>query len=142
LRVINTLNNNKKTGTDRRQIKCKERNDMQTKEKDSNKRAGERLDLSLQILLNDHDGKTINVSATGVFFEVITDDIHAFSPGSEIPIQITADTATPGLSKRKIKLNGNGVVIRNNIKNITSRGNQMCVAAEFKDKLNISDYLT
>ncbi|MBS1257067.1 MAG: hypothetical protein MAG551_00102 [Candidatus Scalindua arabica] len=72
----------------------------------------------------------------------MTDDIHAFSPGTEIPIQITADTATPGLNTRKIKLSGNGVVIRNNIKNITSRGNQMCVAAEFKDKLDISDYLT
>ncbi len=112
---------------------------MQIEEKDSNRRVDERLDLSLQILLNDQDGKTINVSATGVFFEVITDDIHAFSPGTEIPIQITADTTTPGSSTRKIKLNGNGIIIRNNIKNITSRGNQMCVAVEFKGKLNISD---
>ncbi|MFQ5686629.1 MAG: PilZ domain-containing protein [Candidatus Scalindua sp.] len=115
---------------------------MQVEAKDSDRRVGERLDLTLQILLNDQDGKTVNISNTGVFFEVITDDIHAFSPGTEIPIQITADTTTPGLSKRKIKLSGNGIVIRNNIKNITSRGNQMCVAVEFNNKLNISDYLT
>ncbi len=115
---------------------------MQIKEKDSNKRVAERLDLALQILLDDQDGETINVSATGVFFEVITDDIHAFSPGTTIPIEITADTATPGSSPRKIKLSGNAIVTRNDIINITSRGTQMFIAVEFKDKLNISDYST
>ena len=115
---------------------------MQIEEKASNKRAGERLDLSFQILLDEHDGKTINVSATGVFFEVITDDIHAFSPGTEIPIEIAAETAAPGSGTRKLQLSGSGVVTRNNIKNITGRGNQMCVAAEFKEKLNVSNYLT
>ena len=110
---------------------------MQIEEKDSDKRISERLDLSLQILLDDQDGKTINVSATGIYFEVITNDIHAFSPGTTIPIQITANTATPGLSERKIKLNGNGIIIRNNIKNVTGNGVQLCVAVEFKEKLDI-----
>jgi hypothetical protein len=115
---------------------------MQVEEKDSDKRASERLNLSLQISLYDQDGKTINVSATGIYFEVLTDDVQAFSPGTTIPIQITADTAIPGLSKRKIKLNGNGIIIRNSIKSVTSHGIQLCVAVEFKEKLNISDYLT
>ncbi len=115
---------------------------MQITEKDSDKRAGERLDLSFQILLDDQDGKTINISASGVYFEVITDDIQAFSPGTTIPIEITANTTTSGLGEKKIKLNGNGTIIRNSIKNVTSHGNQLGVALEFKNKLDISDYLT
>ncbi len=110
---------------------------MKIEEKDSNKRAGERLDLSFQILLDEHDGKTINVSATGVYFEVITDDIQAYSPGTTIPIEITANTTTPGLGTRKIKLSGNGIIIRNNIKNVTGNGIQLCVAVEFREKLDI-----
>ena len=38
---------------------------------------------------------------------------------------------------------GNGIVVRTDIKNITDHGIQLCVAAVvFKEKLNISDYLT
>jgi hypothetical protein len=115
---------------------------MSIEEKDSDRRANERLDLSLQISLCGKDGKTINISNTGVYFEVITDDIEAFSPGTTIPIQITANTSTSGLGEKKIKLNGNGTIIRNSIKNVAHHGNQLCIALEFKNKLDISDDLT
>ncbi len=112
---------------------------MSIEEKDSNRRANERLDLSLQISLCGQYGKAINISNTGIYFEVITDDIKTFSPGTTIPIQITANTTTSGLGEKKIKLNGNGTIIRNSIKDVTTHGNQLGIALEFKNKLDISD---
>jgi hypothetical protein len=110
---------------------------MQVKEKDSDKRKNERIDLSFLISLPGQNGMTKNISASGVYFEVITNDIEAFAPGTIIPIQITATTTTPGFEERKIKLSGEGCVIRNSIEDVTSHGNKVGVALEFKDKLNI-----
>jgi hypothetical protein len=110
---------------------------MSTSERDSDKRANKRLDLALQIMLNGQKGETINISATGVYFEVITNDIEAFSLGTTIPIQINATTTTPGFEPRKVKLKGNGSIVRNDIKDVTSHGNRLGVAMEFKGKLDI-----
>jgi hypothetical protein len=99
-------------------------------------RASKRLDLAFQIMLNGHKGETKNISTTGVYFEVITDDIYAFSPGVTIPIQINASATTPGVGTGDIKLKGNGFIVRNDIKNITRHGNRLGVAMKFKDKLD------
>ncbi len=77
---------------------------MQVKERDSDKRNNERIDLAFAISLLGQDGETKNISASGVYFELITDGIEAFAPGIIIPIQITATTTTPGFEERKIKL--------------------------------------
>ncbi len=110
---------------------------MTTSEGDSEDRASERLDMALQIVLPGQKGETINISATGVYFEVITNDMEAFSPGTTIPIQINASATTPGFEPRDIKLKGNGSVVRNDIKDVTGHGNRLGVALEFKDKLDI-----
>ena len=110
---------------------------MRVKESDSNKRNNERINLSFLISILGQDGKTKNISTSGVYFEVITDDIEAFTPGTVIPIQITATTSTPGFEERNIKLKGEGCIVRNNIKNVTTQGNRLGVALEFKNKLNI-----
>ncbi len=107
-------------------------------EKDSESRVSERMDLALQISLPDQDGKTINISASGVYFEIITSDMNAFSPGTTILIEINAVTNTLGCDERKIKLQGQGFVVRNDIKNVTSQGSRLGVAMEFKDKFDIS----
>lgn len=110
---------------------------MQVKERDSDKRCNERIDLSFTITLPSQDGETKNISASGVYFEVITDDIEAFTPDTVIPIQITATTSTPGFEEKNIKLNGEWCIVRNNIKNVTTQDNRLGVALEFKNKLNI-----
>ncbi len=104
---------------------------------DFSNRVSERLDLALHVMLPGREGKTVNISATGVYFEVITDDMEAFSPGTIIPIQIKASTTTPGIELRDIMLKGMGSVVRNDVKDVTIRGNRLGVALEFKDKLNI-----
>ncbi len=110
---------------------------MKLKEMDSDKRDNTRLDLSLEISLPDQNGKTLNISASGVYFEVITSDIDAFAVGTTLLIKIAAITTTPGFEERRIKLDGNGSVVRSEIKEVTSRGNKLCVALKFKDTLNI-----
>ena len=116
---------------------------MQAKEKYSDRRRNprrrnKRVNLSFDISLPDQDGKTINISASGVYFEVITNDREAFSLGTTIPLQINTVTNTSGSLERKLKLSGRGAVIRNCIIEksrimIITLG----VALEFTEKLNI-----
>ncbi len=101
-------------------------------------RTTERMDLALQISVPGQEGKTVNISASGVYFEVVTADMYAFAPGTIMPIEINAVTSTPGCDERNVKLQGNGFVVRNDIKNVSSHGNRLGVALEFKDKFDIS----
>ncbi len=124
---------------------------MQTKEKYSDRRRNKRrqddrrcnprrrnirLNVSFEVSLPDQDGKTINVSASGVYFEVITNDIEVFSPGTIIPLQINTVTNTPGSGERKLKFSGRGKVIRNCIIEKPDHDNTLGVALEFTEKLN------
>jgi hypothetical protein len=81
---------------------------MQAKEKYSDKRRNERINLSFEISLPCQDAKTINISASGVYCEVATNDMEAFSPGTIIPLQINTVTNTPECRERKLKLSGRG----------------------------------
>jgi hypothetical protein len=110
---------------------------MKVLEKDSDKRNNARLDLSLEISLPEQSGKTINISASGVYFEVITNDIDAFAIGTTHPIKIAAVTTTPGLEEENIRLSGNGCIVRSDIKEVTNRGSRLCIALQFRDALNI-----
>ncbi len=104
-----------------------------TKESDSEHRLNHRMNLFFDISVSDKKGKTINVSASGVYFEIVTDDIDAFAPGSVVPLQISAvDT-----NERTLKLSGKGIIIREDIKETSSDGSRLCVAAQFTEKLNV-----
>ncbi|MCP4269659.1 MAG: PilZ domain-containing protein [Candidatus Brocadiaceae bacterium] len=106
------------------------------------RRAGRRFDLQLLLSLYDRDVETKNISATGVYFEVVTDCINTFTPGSRVSFLLTVDTTTQGSGTIRINYYGNGIIVRNNIRNVTSDGNQMGVGVEFVDKLNISECFT
>ena len=92
---------------------------------------------AFEISLLDKDGKTINVSASGICFEVPLKDVEAFSLGTTIPLQINTVTNTPESLESKHNLGGKGVVIRNWVIENTDRANSMGVALEFTEKLNI-----
>lgn len=111
---------------------------MQIKEKDNDKRANTRLNLAMEISLPDQNGKTINISPSGVYFEVITNDIDAFAIGKMFPVRISASTTTPGFEYRKIKLDGKGRVVRHDIKEVTVYGNKLCIALQFNNTLSIT----
>ncbi len=110
---------------------------MQHKEIYNDKRLNERLNLALQISLIDHKGETENISASGVYFEVITKKREAFFPGTIIAVQINVIITTPGLEGRGIKITGRGFVVRNDIKDVTLRGDRLGIALKFDEKLNI-----
>ena len=111
---------------------------MKVEEKESDKRVNTRLDLSLEISLPNKNGKTVNISASGVCFEVITDDVGVFEIGTELPIQIAAAATTLGFEERKIRLDGNGYIVRSDVKEVTSLGKKLCIALKFKDTLSIA----
>ncbi len=99
------------------------------------RRSNERLDRSFGVSVLDYDGKTVNVSARGVYFEVTTDDIDAFPLGASIPLQINAVTNTSEGLEAKIKLSGKGTVIRNCIIENPDHANSLGVALKFSKTL-------
>ncbi len=110
---------------------------MPNKEIHYDKRINERLDLTLQILLLGYEGETKNISASGVYFEVITRNQKPFFPGTNIEVKINIVITTPGLEGRGIEIMGSGFVVRNETKDCTVQGNKLGVALKFDDKLNI-----
>jgi hypothetical protein len=115
---------------------------MTTSERVPDRRVDIRQDLSLQITLPGHKGETINISAAGVYFEVMTNDIEAFSPGTTIPVQIEASAITPGFKAREINLKGNGEIVRNDIKDVIPHGHRLGVAMKFKERLDLQMHLS
>ncbi len=101
------------------------------------RRQSERQNVSFEVLSSDQNGEAINVSASGVYFEVATSNMEAFSPGTIIPLQINAITSAPYSKERKIKLTGEGLVIRNCIIENPDHENNLGIALKFIDKLNI-----
>ena len=111
---------------------------VQVKEKYSDRRCNprrrnKRVNLSFEISLPDRDGKTINISASGVYFEVITNDRKAFSPGTTIPLQINTVSNILGCGRGR----GTGTVIRNYIIERPDHDYTLGVALEFTEELNI-----
>jgi hypothetical protein len=106
---------------------------IMTKESDSERRLNHRMNLFFDISVSDQKGKTINVSASGVYFEIITDDVDAFAPGSVVPLRISAVDS----NERTLDLSGNGRIIREDIKEASVDGSRLCVAAQFTEKLNV-----
>ncbi len=102
------------------------------------RRDNERQNVSFEVLFDSQDGKTVNVSASGIYLEIPTTDIEAFSPGTEIPIQINTVTAAPHSSREtKLELTGRGLIIRSCIIENPDHENSLGIAVEFIDKLNI-----
>ena len=101
------------------------------------RRRNERSNLSFEISLSGQDGKTINVSASGVCLEVALEDREAFSPGATIPLQINTATVTPGAMESMHKLSGKGTVIRNWVVENPDHENRLCVALAFTERLNV-----
>jgi hypothetical protein len=101
--------------------------------KKTERRVDERLKNSLQITLLDHKVNLENISAGGVYFELVTDNIELFSLGRIVEFQILAKTYTPVSASGTIRLKGSGKIIRNN-----KTGNERYgIALTFSEKLEI-----
>ncbi len=82
-------------------------------------------------------GRTENVSANGVSFEVITDDIDAFCLGAIIPLEITTINMTHDSKVMKLCLSGKGLITcREVIEETTGCGIKLNLAVQFTEKLN------
>ena len=89
-----------------------------------------------EILLLDHQGKMVNVSASGVYFEVRTNDTKAFPIGTTIPLQINAVAHVfEGVAENFI-ISGRGKVIRTSIIENPDNVNSLGVALEFTETLD------
>ena len=100
------------------------------------KKDNTRLSQSFEISLLDHQGKIVNVSASGVYFEVRTNDTKAFPIGTTIPLQINAVTQILDGVDENFIINGRGKVIRNCIIENPDNVNSLGVALEFTETLD------
>lgn len=103
-----------------------------------NRRRRQRLDGQFIISLpHQVKGRTKNVSANGVSFEVITDDIDAFCPGRIIPLEITTINITHDSKVKKLCLSGKGLIIcREVIEETIDCRMKLNIAVQFIEKLN------
>ncbi len=86
-------------------------------------------------------GRTKNVSANGASFEVITDDINAFCPGTIIPLEITTINMTPDSKVMKLCLSGKGLIVCREVKEETTGcGIKLNIAVQFMEKLIMEKY--
>ena len=82
-------------------------------------------------------GRTKNVSTLGVSFEVITDNIAAFCPGTIIPFGIRTINMTYDSIVTKLSLSGKGLIIRREVKEeSTGCGTKLNLTVLFMQKLN------
>ena len=82
-------------------------------------------------------GRTKNVSTLGVSFEVITDNIDAFCPGTIIPFEITTINLTLDSILTKLGLSGKGLIARREVmEETTDCGIKLNLTVLFIQKLN------
>jgi hypothetical protein len=103
-----------------------------------NRRRRQRLNGGFEISFPDQvKGRTKNVSANGASFEVITDDVDAFRPGTIIHFEITTVNITHDSKVKKLCLSGKGLIVsREVIEETTGCGIRLNIAVQFKEKLN------
>ena len=102
------------------------------------RRRKQRLNAAFEISLpNQVKGRTKDVSANGVSFEVITDDIDAFRPGTIIPLEITTINTTHESKVKNLRLSAKGLIIsREVVEETTASGRRLNIAVQLKDKLD------
>ncbi len=102
------------------------------------RRLRQRLNGQFEISLPQQvKGRTKNVSTLGVSFEVITDNIDAFCPGTIIPFEITTINMTPDSKVMKLSLSGKGLITRREvIEETTDCGIKLNLTVLFMQRLN------
>ena len=103
------------------------------------RRTSERLELTLPITFFNKKVKTKNVSAGGVYFEVITSNIENYSSGKEFMIGIEIANSILTLSERTVWLTGFGKIVRVDEIGTTNQNKKLGVAMKFCEKLKVYD---
>ncbi len=103
-----------------------------------NRRRRQRLNGGFEISFSGQvKGRTKDVSANGASFEVITNDINAFRPGTIIPLEITTANTTLDSKMEMVHLSGKGLIVSREIVEETADSRiRLNIAVQFKEKLN------
>lgn len=97
------------------------------------RRVERRLEYSLPISLLNYKLTSDNISPSGVYFEMATDEVEPFSLGRTVDLEILAKAYTPVGHGKTFRLTGIGKIVRNN-----KTGNKKYgIALLFNEKLEI-----
>jgi hypothetical protein len=103
--------------------------------KGTERRVERRLEYSLPISLLNYKLNSDNISPSGVYFEMATDDVEPFSLGRTVELEILAKTYTPVSPSRTFRLTGIGEIIRNNEIGNNQYDKKYGIALLFSEKL-------
>ncbi len=112
---------------------------MSNHSKGIERRTSERLELTLPITFFNKKVKTKNVSAGGVYFEVITSNIENYSSGKEFMIGIEVVNSIFTLSERTVWLTGFAKIARANEIYTLNHDKKLGVAMKFCEGLKVYD---
>jgi hypothetical protein len=88
-------------------------------------------------MLHDRKVTSKNISSQGVYFEAIANDIKDYAPGKAFMFEVDAIASSPQLPDRKIRLTGNGVVVRTDVLDTANPDKKLGVALKFREKLEV-----
>ncbi|ODS32251.1 MAG: hypothetical protein SCARUB_02645 [Candidatus Scalindua rubra] len=81
--------------------------------RDIDRRANTRLELSHTIMILNHEAVSIDISYSGAYCEVETDDVDLFVPGKQITFEIVGSACTSNrLPGKIVRVIGRGVIMR------------------------------
>ncbi len=110
---------------------------MKKSSKGIERRFYKRREFSMPMMLSSHKVELKNVSSTGIYFEVVTDNAEYFCTEKSISFELLAKTSTPTLPGRTIRLGGNGNIVRYTLINSCQHKKRWGIALKFNDKLDI-----
>lgn len=77
------------------------------------RRANTRLEFSHKIMILNHETVSINISYSGAYCEVETDDVDLFIPGKQVTFEIVGSACTSNrLPGKIVRVIGRGVIMR------------------------------
>ncbi|MDR4498004.1 MAG: hypothetical protein MRK02_08830 [Candidatus Scalindua sp.] len=101
------------------------------------RRFDRRLEISLPILLSGLIVNSKNISSAGVYFEAVIDNSKRYYAGKSVDFEIVAKTTTHLLPSRKIRLGGNGTIMRKTLIKSNQHNKVWGIALRFNEKLEI-----
>ena len=110
---------------------------MSNHSKGIERRTSERSELTLPIAFFNKKVETKNVSAGGVYFEVITSNIENYSSGKEFMLGIEVVNSISTIGGKTVWLTGFAKIARVDEIDTTNHNKKLGVAMKFSEKLNV-----
>ncbi len=110
---------------------------VESHRKRSERRTEKRVERSLQMTISGCVVKTKNISPSGVYFEIITNNGKNYQLGKEIKVYIEGIYSEPVLTETRVWVTVSGVIVRIDDKGCINHHKNLGVALKFDNKPDV-----